>query len=270
MLTFLFWNLNKKPLRDSVVRLAGRHEVDVLMLAECAMPPGELLKALNPNKPPKYHLTASRKLIVFTRFAREHPQRQHDDNGERYVVFRVTLPNRQEFLLAIVHFASKLYEEEYSQCQKASEFGRRLREIESQAGHTHTMLIGDLNMDPFEKGVVSASGLHAVMTQEIASRRHRFIDTKKYPFFYNPMWCHFGDGRPGPPGTYYYYRGGHAVHFWHIFDQVLLRSDLLRFFRSADLKILTGDGKRSFLSKRGLPDLTTASDHLPILFGLNL
>jgi hypothetical protein len=47
MLTFLFWNLQKKPLQDSLYRLVERHKVDVLLLAENAVPIDKILLALN-------------------------------------------------------------------------------------------------------------------------------------------------------------------------------------------------------------------------------
>ena len=60
------------------------------------------------------------------------------------------------------------------------------------------------------------------------------------------------------------------TYFWNIFDQVLIRPDLLDLFRNEDLSILSNDGVESFLTERGLPDKTVASDHLPIIFKLDL
>jgi hypothetical protein len=55
-----------------------------------------------------------------------------------------------------------------------------------------------------------------------------------------------------------------------MFDQVLLRPDVIDLFHDKELRILTDDGNISFLSTNGLPDATMASDHLPILFTLDL
>jgi hypothetical protein len=108
------------------------------------------------------------------------------------------------------------------------------------------------------------------MTRQLATEPGRRIESVRYPFFYNPMWSLFGDGSPGPPGTYYYRSSEQIAYFWHIFDQVLLRPALLSFFRNERLKILSGDGTVSFLGERGVPDRKSASDHLPILFELDL
>jgi len=122
-------------------------------------------------------------------------------------------------------------------------------------------------MNPFEDGVVSTNGFHGVASRRIAEKRKRTVQKREYPFFYNPMWNFFGDATPGPPGTYYYKE---SDFFWNMFDQVLVRPDLLPFFSNEDLKILTSDGNTSFLSSQGVPDVNVVSDHLPIFFKLEL
>jgi len=84
------------------------------------------------------------------------------------------------------------------------------------------------------------------------------------------MWGHFGDGSIGPPGTYYDDRSGHVAYFWNMFDQVLVRPDLLDYFATEDVQILTDDGLEALLTRNGRPDSTMASDHLPLLFRLDL
>jgi len=73
MITFLFWNLNQKPLQESIVRLAYLHDVDVLMFAECLFEPASLLESLNQDKRDLYEHSFGNceKIHVFTGF----PQR---------------------------------------------------------------------------------------------------------------------------------------------------------------------------------------------------
>src|SRR5437870_1731838 len=47
MATFLFWNVRQKRLEMVVRRLVERHAIDVLILAECAIPEQAMLKELN-------------------------------------------------------------------------------------------------------------------------------------------------------------------------------------------------------------------------------
>ena len=75
---------------------------------------------------------------------------------------------------------------------------------------------------------------------------------------------------PGPAGTYYYERAEHKVQFWHMFDQVLLRPDMISVFKNDELRILETDGLESFLNNSGIPESRKFSDHLPVLFSLDI
>jgi len=77
-------------------------------------------------------------------------------------------------------------------------------EAERRVGHARTVLIGDLNMNPFEAGMIAADGLNAVMDKRIAAKGFRKVSGKRMQFFYNPMWSRLGDESIGPSGTFYY------------------------------------------------------------------
>jgi hypothetical protein len=269
MTTFLFWNTNKKPVEEAIAALVESHRVDVLVLAEYSTP-DELLERINRPGRAGFHLTfgLSKAVIVFTRFSSQlvHPVFE----GDRVSIRRLALPARLEILLALVHFPSKLYWSDGSQAIQCTELAREIRTQEENAGHNRTVLVGDLNMNPFEAGLVSAAGLNAVMTRDLAERRFRTVQSKQYPFFYNPMWNHFGDRHDGPPGTHYYERSEHVCYFWNVFDQVLLRPDLMNRCSTEGVRVLTRAGNMSLLSAEGRPNTRLASDHLPLLFELDL
>ena len=71
-------------------------------------------------------------------------------------------------------------------------------------------------------------------------------------------------------GEYHYVKSVHKNFFWNMFDQVLIRPELLSSFSHDSLQILTAIGNTSLLSKNGRPNLKVASDHLPLLFTLQL
>jgi exonuclease III len=267
---FLFWNLNRKPLQRTVANLVRAHDVDVLMLAECEVSTREILSALNESGDSVFQpaYTQCQELVVYSRYSPEYLQPLYEV-PDRLTIRKVLLPARQEILLAVAHLPSKLRWNDASQAQECTNVARRLREVETEAGHRRTVLVGDLNMNPFEAGVASATGFHAVMSRETASRGSRTVLKEPYPFFYNPMWGHFGDALDGPPGTYYYERGEHVEYFWHMFDQVLIRPELLDCFRNESLQILTAVGDESLVSKSGRPGRRGTSDHLPIVFRLD-
>jgi hypothetical protein len=241
------------------------------MLAECQIEIGVLLRELNEERRFGYHYSPSigcEKIEVFARFPHEFIRPIHESG--RLTIRHLRLPGLTDILLAITHLPSKLHWSESSQSMECVELSNSIRTAEHQVGHARTVLVGDLNVNPFEDGVVSANGLHGVMSRSIAQERTRVVQSREYPFFYNQMWALFGDGTPGPSGTYYHRRAEHRVFFWNMFDQVLIRPDLLPLFDNKELEILESDGEMLLLSNKGLPDAEVASDHLPVIFRLAL
>lgn len=267
---FLFWNLNKKPLADIIARLAAAHDVDVLMFAECDMNATTLLTTLNADGAANYHYAPCRectKIHIYARFSDQFlPIVLETD---RLTIRKMVLPNSPEILLAVVHVISKLQYSRESQYEEAGELSRTIREAEDFVGHRRTVLCGDLNMNPFEYGVIGAGALNAAMTKDIALRSARTIQRRPFLYFYNPMWAHFGDVADTAPGTLYYPKSDHFCYYWNMFDQVLLRPDLLGMWNANTLKILRGVGEDMFLSDFGRTTDDEMSDHLPIVFDLN-
>lgn len=110
--------------------------------------------------------------------------------------------------------------------------------------------------------------LHAVLSRQVAYRESRTVQGSDYPFFYNPMWSHFGDADRKTAGSYYYAHSGHVAYFWNLFDQVLIRPDLARRFDPFSLEILTSFCGQALVREDGQPDRERYSDHLPIVFEL--
>ncbi len=272
MLTFLFWNLNNRPLGSLIAHLANEHDVDLLLLAECPIPVADLLAEVNQGQPRKFtgpdQRSLCERILILPRFSGRFLKRVVESG--RHTFRHVRTPGNESILLGVVHLGSKLYLSPASQSQAVTSLRYVIARAEQEVGHTRTVLVGDWNMNPFEDGMVSAAGLHGVMTRELALQGSRTIDGEAYRFFYNPMWGRFGDTTPGPPGTYYYRGSEHVTHFWHLFDQVLLRPELLSFFRPEDLEILDRVGTTSLLTQAGLPDRSIGSDHLPLLFRFRL
>ena len=240
-----------------------------MILAECAIRDELLTQALNGGPEKDFHLAPVPigRSRIFIRFPRQFFQTVFE--SDRTTIARISLPARDEILLCAVHFPSKLHWSNESQALEASVLSSDIIREEDTIGHQRTLVVGDLNMDPFEHGVVGAAGLHAVTSREIATRGTRMVQGRDYRFFYNPMWSHFGDSRRKTAGSFYYQASEHVSYFWHIFDQVLLRPELARDFDPDTLKIVTSCGVKSLVLADGRPDGGKFSDHLPIVFELN-
>ena len=276
MTSFLFWNINRKNLQRPIVNLVRKYDIDVLMLAECQIEAGVLLNELNEGYRFSYHCLPDEnyeKIKVFARFSGDLIQPIRDEpirEPPRLTIRHLQLPGLTDILLAITHCSSKLYREDVDQTIECVKLSESIKAAERQVGHARTVLVGDLNMNPFEDGVVIAGGLHGVMSRSIAEKEARVVQSQKYLFFYNPMWGLLGDGTQGPSGTYYYKSSKQKEFFWNMLDQVLIRPDLLPRFDNKNLEIPESDGEISLLSKKGLPNKDVASDHLPIVFRLEL
>jgi hypothetical protein len=251
-----------------IASLVEEHHTDVLVLAECEIDQVQLLLSLNGGKSSEFHIAPglAPTIRVFTRFPSQFLRKVSD--GERYSIRELRLPGCVSVLLAMLHLPI-LFMDERSQDLECTMTIRRIRDAETQLGHERTIVIGDFNMDPFDAGIVGAAGFNAVMHRTTAHRGSRTIRGETYPFFYNPMWNHFGDDRQ-PPGTYYYGKGDHVTYYWHMFDQVLIRSGLLSRLPIPGVTIPTAAGSVSLLRANGRPDTIVGSDHLPILFSLDL
>lgn len=266
---FLFWNVKKNAVGPILSKIVQEHRVEIVILAECSDRDAILID-LNAESRYPFFLTDSQetRVVIYTNFSPEFIKTKH--SHKFFTVRCISLPLKKEVLLVAMHLESKLHRSEIHRCVEAIGVSTKIRQVESELGISRTVLVGDLNMNPFDMGVILADGLHAVMTRAIARKKDRPIGDERYSFFYNPMWGRFGDTTEGPPGTYYKTTSSKDEYFWHTFDQVLIRPDLIDSFDETKLKVLTDCGGIEFLRESGIPDDSRASDHLPLLFDLEI
>jgi endonuclease/exonuclease/phosphatase family metal-dependent hydrolase len=266
-LTCLFWNVARKDLNPLVASLAAENAAQVVVLAENGADRGATLQELRRSVDRSFSEPRSEqtRVDVFGRHDRLNLREIYVSASGR-LTLRILQFCDMEFLFAAAHLPSKNHWSREDQAAEVRELSHQIRAEEDRRGHARTIVVGDLNMNPFDDGMVQANGLHAMMTKATTETRSREVQSRDYPFFYNPMWGFFGDRTPGPPGTYYYRHSGHLSFEWNILDQVLLRPDVLPFFD--DVEILTRIGETELSAANGRPDSQTASDHFPIVFRL--
>jgi endonuclease/exonuclease/phosphatase family metal-dependent hydrolase len=167
--------------------------------------------------------------------------------------------------LAVAHLPSKQAHRD----SVVQEVAGDLRRTEQIRGHSRTVVVGDFNRSPFDDVMVDALGFHALMTRDLASRRHlRTVAGVEYPTFFNPMWRFLTDRASQPAGTYYFHESAPANHFWYALDQVLVRTELMD--KLSAVEVLESDGTDSLLDGKNLwPDQAAGSDHLPLLVRLD-
>ena len=272
MLRFLFWNLGRRSPLRSLDQLMVDLEPHFVLLAESPISAVEFLGRFNQSPARSYHSLpcGGARLQLYSVFGPQFVKRLRSvrSASTKWAFWRVELPARQHFLLAGVHLISSREYSDSAQAHETRLLAASLQFEERRVGHSRTVIVGDFNQDPFNRAMVEAGGLHAVMTRKLAERGSRVVQGREYPFFYNPMWGCFGDRTAGPAGTYYHETSDHLAYFWHVRDQILLRPDLIPAFAHEGLRILDTDGEVSLTRRDGRPD-RHHSDHLPITFALD-
>ncbi len=269
-----FWNVANKDLSDSIASLVFENQLDIICLAEISETTVlEFLQKINrlgsPNKyiqvsccKDKLTLISSYPALVFEDKSSLYP-------SVRYITHSIKTLNAN-FNLISVHFHAKPNWSENSLFVGCTALSRDIQKIEEETNCTNTILIGDFNMNPFENGMVSANGLNAVSDLNYAFKNSgRTVDGVFYKYFYNPMWNFFGDFKE-PFGTYYYRSAGHISHEWHIYDQVIFRPVMKPYLDKKYIQIVTKIDRDSLINPLNRPDKVNYSDHLPIIFTLNL
>ncbi len=276
MLNCLFWNFRcGYPDCESVAaRVAAHHRVDILALTDTIVDPLRLLaewkrfdKAY--ERPDIDHP----RFQLFTRFPGQYFTRFRADN--RISVNRVRMPGRREILFGVIHFFDRRNNDRDTQHSKSRSVYGTLYSAEEDAGHARTVLVGDFNMNPFDKGMIDPEGFGAMMSRSLVIR-HSSKVAGGIRRFYNPMWSRLGRELPEPPGSYYGNNSGDPFNiFWHSLDQVLIRPALFDSFRDEDFRLLTSipwgqNETLDLIRSRDTHWEVRVSDHLPILFTLDL
>lgn len=275
MVTVVFWNIAKKPaVLPHLACLARAHDIDVFLIAECPRDVSSALTALNGLSIGHYveSYSGEGKVRALTRLSTGRFFHRFTGLASDLTVWSLetlgTVPG-DEVLLAAVHLSSKMggFNDE-DQATASREVVEELNQAEDRLGHRNTALVGDFNMNPYDAGMTSAACFHGQMTRGLAGKPDRVYREQPRRRFYNPMWGLFGDRSEGPPGSYYFGSSVPHNHYWQLFDQLLLRKELMDHL--TELRILTMDGIHSLIDTEGIPDRDQFSDHLPILFRLDV
>ncbi len=262
MCRILFWNVQRKDLTELICALVQSSGTDVLVLNECRVGKNQTLEALRSGVDDRFFAPDSNSEHLFHCFCRDSRFDLTEVHaGNRTSVRKLKIGGRPA-LLGFVHGLDvRNYDSETRQgfVQMIAEDISLVKETQ---GTNRLVLIGDFNMNPYDRSMNLAMGLNAMMTRICASEGQRVFQGKKYDLYYNPMWSLFGDNSKGPPGTVYD-TSNQGPYGWSMFDQVLINHSLVKEFQS--VQILTQAGAISLTDSKGRPNKATASDHLPIL-----
>jgi len=269
-MNFGFWNINNKKNDQLLFDFAWENDLDIIMLGESSYQPSEVLLILNKTNSAYYFAPGiiCEKIQFFVKFKPKlFKVVQETKRTSARKLFSLKFG---EIIFITTHYNSKVNWSNEDQSAHTPTLKSLIDSVEKRLGHKRTVICGDFNMNPFDVGMVQTTGLHSVMEKKTASRFTRTVDDNTYDFFYNPMWSFLGDlGKGKVSGTMYYSPSKPVSYHWNLFDQVLIRPELIPSFDDNLLDIVTQIGSVDLLNNSGLIN-TNYSDHLPIKFTLHI
>jgi hypothetical protein len=271
---YLFWNVNvshnksDKRINPTISLLLQHYQADIAVFAEYVTEQkNELLQLLYETGNEYYHIPqrGCKIINVFSKLTPDHFEQLTD--SPRYTLYRVPHPTLGYHILALAHLPSNYRYSEQTQIRGAQRLKSSIEHDENLCNTDQTIILGDLNMNPFDYGLINASAIHANSCREYIRQKNgrRTVQREELSMFYNPMWNFLGDINT-TAGSYFYERSDIISYGWNTFDQVLFRPSLMDIFRIESLRIITRIGDYPLLDNNK-PN-GEISDHLPIFFEL--
>ena len=262
-MNYLFWNTNdgcskEKNIDDWIIELIYEQKSDIVGLAEYKGDIKNIIKGLNKKGKSMYYVPqiACKRINIISKYPPLNVE--HCEETSYYTIKKFPHDTLGKQIIGFVHLPSKLHKKSQDRINELSYLKGQIE------GHNmkNIIVMGDFNADPFEEELVTASSMHSLSDSRNVMKGTRIVQDRMYQMYYNPMWNLFGDG-DGIPGTYYYSSAESTNYFWHIFDQVVIGSELIKNFELDRLNIITSVNGKELVNKRGIPNV---SDHLPITF----
>ena len=183
-----FWNTNKNEnINEYISDIIVEQEIDILALAEYESDIEELKKMLA-----LYNIVIEQaitigcdRITILKRKANIQPAFQN-----KYCSMQI-IDNM--YLLACLHLPSKLYADVLKRGIAIARIVEEIQIQEEKLGIEKTIIVGDINENPYETGCLGASGFHGIPVYKDTMKKYRVIMDESFKMFYNPMWNLLGD-----------------------------------------------------------------------------
>lgn len=262
-MNYLFWNTGKSNIDNVLKKIIHSMSCDVVGLAEFDGDVKKILELINENSEEYVVVeTGCQRINIIAR--KELKKVKHLQEDSYYTIKQIRHDKLGFLLIVFLHFPSQRNMEEEDYLEELRLLKADIEQAEKVCRHNKTVIVGDFNINPFDRPMVSATGFYSVNSRGVASKLDRTLRKEKYLMFYNPMWNLFGDFNK-PPGTYYYNKSSAVNYYWHILDQVIIRPSLIEHFEIDNLKIIHEVQGEELVTNEGHPKY---SDHLPIYFSI--
>lgn len=254
----LFWNV-KGSASTAELALSNLDQlnIDLLMMAECPrIEPKNFADSITTPGGDTYVEVLRRKgsRLAVTEVAKNGDARiralrvTHTDGADPLLLFGAHLPSRNNHI------------DPRDQDHDIEGYAEWILKTEKKYGKA-SLLVGDLNLDPYTPAMVGIRGFNALMTPR---QRSRAVKKYRRRTFFNPTWRLFGRE---PYGTYHLKSPGSLGYYWHLLDQALIRPELASHFVTLDVECKLGD--TDLFTPRARTPSRRFSDHFPLLLEMN-
>lgn len=250
-----------------VCSIGNTHDPDVIILLESGATAPQLQSDLEAKVDPGFFKPPSseRSQERFQCFCRNRALDLSEVHVSHRASFRTLQIGQHHCILGMVHLPDMRNNDLEERQASVHDLRSNMGIVGQEQGTDSFVLIGDFNLNPFDRPMNLASGFNAMMTRECTKRKTRTRGDNQHDFFYNPMWGLMGDLSSGPPGTVHD-TSNKGPYGWSLLDQALIHHSLVGHFEKVE--IIEESGTFRFVTPRGRPSESKASDHLPILLTL--
>lgn len=180
-----------------------------------------------------------------------------------------TMISVDEFDLNIIslHLPSQMFQHMDALKEFIRDFRAKIDETIGSPLEKRIIVIGDFNVNPFEKPMIDFDGFSA--TNSINSKSKVTHLGKSKTYYYNPTWQLYSNNVF--PGTKYFQRpsgSSYDILEHHFLDQVVISIKLLNEIDWEKIKIVQKSSK--FIFKSNGSNKILESDHLPLAYQIKL
>lgn len=255
----MFWNTHRNTkINEYIVNLIQDYDIDVFVMAEYFADANELQVLLERNHQRFFPCCTEGcgRIVVWSNYASIEPGCQNTYHSIQII--------KDKYILCCVHLMSDRHgDRSEERFKKIQEIMYDIKQTEQSINSQRTIIIGDFNEMPYDKGCFNANGFHGLPVLDIMDKPTRRVYKTDYRKFYNPMWNLMGDFLY-PPGTYYLNQSKLYSPMWYMLDQVIVSKDILPLFKKESLSIVTSCSYSDLMDGSQHPN-KKISDHFPIM-----
>lgn len=257
----LFWNVRGNPVSEYVARCAIEHESDIVCLAEHgAVSPNDLCHALRGRYKWVNRAMGCDCIRVF---AKDNIDVHEVFEQDRFVICSLRF-HAEQYVLAATHLPDRHNHPEPDLRNRC--IRRMMVEVadhERATGCNDSIVIGDLNADPYDPELTQLDTFNATPFKEVAMRApSRLSEGEAFRVMYNPTRLSLGE-EPRNYGSFYWSQDQRAMR-WHCLDQVLVSASLAN--KVSNVSYLRNIGDEGLIAS--VAPIGRISDHLPLLVSI--